>query len=1119
MSVSKNPRDNGPSEKRRVNGLRWKIVAWASIPTTIFLIVVTVVAYIAYQLVTEDMLLSRNQDLARLSANQLASELQGYSEILDVAARTPNLLGSSSQVSQTALKTQSNRLLVFDAGVLLMDTFGEVKAVLPNNEAWVGKDFSTRQYFRQVIRLDEAVFSDILSDGFADENVVIIAVPVNDLEDQIIGVLAGMFEIGPESASTLYASIIKLQLGDEGSAFVVDSNGRVIYNDNPEYIEADLSYHEPVLRVESGLSDAKRTKGLQNEDILASFAPIPGTKWGLVIEEDWRSLLQEGMQYRGPILALLALGVIIPALVVAFGAQRITDPIQRLVTASAQVARGKFDQFIDVQTGDEIEQLADQFNIMSHALQDSYAYLEQRVEERTRELSVLLDAVREASSTLNLNQVLSHITDALAEATNAQHVAIYMFDEDEQLFKPTSVSISPNAGQGRLGQAYRQRSLNPETNPLISEMVAHKEPVVSHATADDERLDNFVADKLGIHSLLAVPFLVKGRILAAAVIASTEETYRFEPEQIQLAGGIANAAAIAIDNAHLFREVNQRMSEVQALYRADEQLYQDLSVDRVFTALVDVAFEILNVDKSCIMVYNPDLDRLQVQASRGFSQAVLDRMNFKPGEGIAGQVLLDKKPVFIESTDESPQVDRSITEPEGIAAFAHMPITIGEAIFGIFNLSYSSEHIFSESERRIAAALAQRSALVIENARLYEAEKQQLMDAERRRRVAEGLQQILTVLNTPQPLDQIFTHIIPLAVELLGADGGVLYEFDQEKKIVRTRASDRMPSGFDIIDAFPISDSEADRATIAGRPYTSPDMRARMVKERLDPSKLDPNSRLALATKQFNAFLSVPLIVEGDVFGDITLFYSHARTFSEEDVQLAMNFARQTGLAIENAQFRDRMQRAAVLEERSRLARDLHDSVTQTLFSATLIAEVLPRLWDRDQEHGQARLQELRELTRGALAEMRTLLLELRPKALFEAPLPELLEQLSESTVGRARIPVELEIVGSCPIPDDTKVALYRIAQEALNNVVKHSNADTASIKLICQPDQVLLSIRDNGSGFDPEKVSSDHLGLSIMKERSDQLDITLDIMTSPEKGTEITAVWIRGREGREENE
>ncbi len=1111
------PAEMSENEKPRLNvkrGLRWKIVAWSFIPTTAFLIVVAVVAYIAYQLVTESMLVERNKDLVRLSARQLSSELNGYADLLENAARTPGLLEGSTGDSQPALNTQSNRLLVFGAGVLLVDNFGQLQASLPSDAPDTGLDFSDRQFFREVIRTGEPAFSDLLPEEVNGEDVVAIGVPVLDPDGQFLGVLAGMFEVSPSSSSSLYGSIIKLQLSAEGSTFVVDSAGRAIYHDNPEYIGNDLSYHEPVLRVESGESDAKRTKGLDNTEILASFATIPGTGWGLILEENWRDVLREGLQYRTPILSLLALGLIIPAIVVAVGVQRITEPIQELVRASARVGRGEFDQFIDVQTGDEIEALAGQFNIMSHALQDSYAYLEQRVDERTRELSVLLDAVREASSTLDLDQVLNHITNALVQATNAQHCAIYLFDEDEELLNPTSASFSPDDGSGRLGEAYRQHTLDPRSDPLISEMVARKRPVVSNQTRGDDRLEAFVAEELGIHSLLAVPFLVKGRILAAAVIASTEESDHFEPEQIQLAGGIANTAAIAIENAYLFREVDLRMREVQALYRADEQLYKDLSVERVFASLFDVAHDILNVDKSCILVHNPESERLEVQAARGFSQESINRMNFKPGEGIAGQVLIDREPVFIESTLNNPKVDHTITDPEDILAFAHLPITIGDTIFGIFNMSYSSEHVFTESERRIAAALAQRSALVIENARLYEAEKRQLKDTERRRRVAEGLQEILAVLNTPQPLVEIFEHIVPLAVQLLGADGGVLYELERERGLIRTRAVHGMPAGFDAIEAFPISDTAANRASVEGHHYTSPDLRAHMRADRIEPSDLEPDSWLALVIREFNAFLSVPLMVEGEVFGDITLFYRQAREFSDEDIRLAMNFARQTALAIENAQFRDRMQRAAVLEERSRLARDLHDSVTQTLFSATLIAEVLPRLWERDKENGLSRLHELRELTRGALAEMRTLLMELRPNALLEAPLPDLLEQLSESTVGRARIPVELDIQGACPIPDNTKVALYRIAQEALNNIVKHSGATTAWIKLFCQPGQVLLSIRDDGSGFDPESVSSDHLGLSIMKERAQQADLSLDILPSPDAGTEITAVWMGIQEG-----
>jgi signal transduction histidine kinase/ligand-binding sensor domain-containing protein len=213
---------------------------------------------------------------------------------------------------------------------------------------------------------------------------------------------------------------------------------------------------------------------------------------------------------------------------------------------------------------------------------------------------------------------------------------------------------------------------------------------------------------------------------------------------------------------------------------------------------------------------------------------------------------------------------------------------------------------------------------------------------------------------------------------------------------------------------------------------------------------------------------------------------------------------------------RERELEQAVAAERSRLARDLHDAVTQTLFSASLIAEALPSSWERNREEGQLLLKEMRQLSRGALAEMRTLLLELRPAALVEAKLGDLLHQLAEAGTGREGLPITVTVEGERRLPPDVHVALYRIAQEGLNNAIKHSRATHAQVHLRYLPPAggegseggVELRIHDDGRGFDPDDVSADHLGLDIMRERADAIGARLEVESQTGLGTQIVVIW-----------
>ena len=203
-----------------------------------------------------------------------------------------------------------------------------------------------------------------------------------------------------------------------------------------------------------------------------------------------------------------------------------------------------------------------------------------------------------------------------------------------------------------------------------------------------------------------------------------------------------------------------------------------------------------------------------------------------------------------------------------------------------------------------------------------------------------------------------------------------------------------------------------------------------------------------------------------------------------------------------------KLQQEAATAERDRLAADLHDSVTQELYSASLIAETLPLIWEEDPEQGQRGLKQLERLTQGALAEMRTLLLELRPTALVDQELPVLLRQLADAAVSRTQTVITTTVVGECSMPDLVKIALYRVAQEALNNVVKHARASHATVNLQDDGIQITLRISDKGCGFDPQVAQPLGLGIGIMRDRAQDIDAELNITSHPDLGTDVLVEW-----------
>jgi signal transduction histidine kinase len=258
--------------------------------------------------------------------------------------------------------------------------------------------------------------------------------------------------------------------------------------------------------------------------------------------------------------------------------------------------------------------------------------------------------------------------------------------------------------------------------------------------------------------------------------------------------------------------------------------------------------------------------------------------------------------------------------------------------------------------------------------------------------------------------------------------------------------------------------------------------------------------------RYIRSWLGVPLALKDRVIGMISLSRDEPGFYTEYHATLAVAIANHAAVAIENARLFEQVQGKAALEERQRLARELHDSVSQALFSIALGARTARTLLDRDPAQVAQPLDYVLNLAEAGLAEMRALIFELRPESLATEGLVAALEKQAAALKARHAIETELALGDEPDIPLAAKEALYRIGQEALHNVVKHARASKVSIGLTMNEGVLSLALRDDGVGFDPSGTFPGHLGLRSMRERVAALGGTLDVESAPGQGTQTRA-------------
>jgi PAS domain S-box-containing protein len=720
------------------------------------------------------------------------------------------------------------------------------------------------------------------------------------------------------------------------------------------------------------------------------------------------------------------------------------------------------------------------------------ARLHARSEQRRHEMEVLYQADERLYQSLRLDDVLQALADEAAGLLHAERTSVLVWDDSRERltvraahgFEPAVLArMSFGAGEG-----------------ISAQVATTGVPITVHDVLEDPRIPPHINQTINrdasIRSLVSVPIKLEGEVFGVFNLNSATPRSLVTDEQ-KLIDALAQRAAMAIRNARLHEESEERRQELEAFYQADQELHGSLRLEHVLDVLVDLPMAIGRAEIVSLLLWNDEEERFVVGGVRGMSGAVLNETFTMTDLHIARRT--PGAIVEIEDAATDTRVSerlRRTTTREGVRAWISCPIRTDGRLFGIFSFGFWHPHVFTSRERRLLTALAQRAALAIQNARLHE-------ESERQRRELEALYEADEALHRSLRLQDVLNALVDAAVHLLQVDIASLW------------GPDRWPAGRMAPLASHGLSAEYLRESVLlneepGIVEFWQEHDSLVIEDVLNDSSLPASQCALLGREGYRALLMTQIRIGASPFGSFTVGRRTPHRFSAQEQRLLTALAQRAGLAIQNAHLYEQAQQAATLEERQRLARELHDAVTQTLFSTALIAEVIPELWDVDPDDARKRLADLRRLTRGALAEMRTLLVELRPDALTQIALGDLLGQLAEATAGRTGLEVKVRIDGAVRrLPPPVHIALYRVAQEALNNVVRHAQARHAVLQLVFADEQVRLRVTDDGRGFvSGPAAPAGHFGLGIMRERAESIGAQLQLVGQPREGTLVEMTW-----------
>jgi signal transduction histidine kinase len=465
---------------------------------------------------------------------------------------------------------------------------------------------------------------------------------------------------------------------------------------------------------------AEEGQGIEGRPVLSSYAPISDLGWAVVVEEPLDLVTADLKHLQRYALLLLLVGLSVGAAVIVWVSRKITQPILELRQGVEIIGKGNLEHRADIRTGDEIEELAEEFNKMALALQKSYATLEQKVQQRTRELSALHDVTTTVNQSLELDTVLNAVIKKITELFQFEVSRVFLLNPETDLIElRASLEVNPEPW-AHLTSFGRGES-------IVGRVVESGEPLIFEDIGSDlnyrEWSTSQASGNAGMRLLAVFPIKTKSSCFGA-IAFSSKAPRMLAPEEIRLLTSMSEQVGVAVENASLFQQAKIRSEHLAVLNEVGAAVSQSLDLGVVLREALDKVVETLRFDASWIFLLDPSDGLLHLKAYKGLNDETARAMSTRSTKiGISGTVCSSGRRLVFDDVTQSEQYhlisSKSRVSSLGYRASAAFPLRAKEKILGVLHVVNFATRHFASDELQTIELVAQEIGVAVENATLF----------------------------------------------------------------------------------------------------------------------------------------------------------------------------------------------------------------------------------------------------------------------------------------------------------------------------------------------------------------------------------------------------------------